>query len=96
MVCVYCEGHVLYCFSLCYVMIMIIYVLLMYVFAVCNMGMTGLHGSPNQLHLVVSVSDNMYLALPRGGINEWHVMIIPVECTSSRMQLSPGAEMSCL
>ncbi|CAE7443247.1 cwf19l1, partial [Symbiodinium microadriaticum] len=44
-----------------------------------------------KLHLVVSVSDNMYLALPRGGCNEWHVLIVPVECTSSRVQLSPAA-----
>jgi hypothetical protein len=39
---------------------------------------------------VVSVSDSMYLALPRGGINDWHALIVPVDCTSSRLQLSPG------
>jgi RNA recognition motif-containing protein len=41
-----------------------------------------------QLHLVVSVSDHMYLALPRGGLSPYHVLVVPIECVPSRIHLS--------
>lgn len=39
----------------------------------------------------MSVAEEAYLALPRGGMHELHVLIVPIQCISSRCQLSVTA-----
>jgi hypothetical protein len=39
-------------------------------------------------HLVVSVADAAYLALPRGGVHPLHALVIPIQCVPSRLHLS--------
>ncbi len=43
-----------------------------------------------QVHLVVSVGEHSYLALPRGGIADTHVLVAPIDCVPSRVHLSAG------
>jgi RNA recognition motif-containing protein len=43
-----------------------------------------------QTHLIISVSDHSYVALPKGGIVDYHVMISPIECVPNRLLLSKG------
>lgn len=40
-------------------------------------------------HLIVSVGDQMYVALPKGGLTADHLLILPIVHTSSSIQLSP-------
>jgi len=50
-------------------------------------------GSPSvKTHLVVSVSDHAYLALPRGGLVDAHVLLSPIDCVPSRTHLSADAK----
>lgn len=42
----------------------------------------------SQAHLVVSVGQHNYLALPRGAINPQHVLVCPIDCVPSRVHLS--------
>lgn len=46
-----------------------------------------LASSSVKVHLIVSIGEGMYLSLPRGGVADWHVLIIPIACVSSRSQL---------
>jgi RNA recognition motif-containing protein len=41
-----------------------------------------------KIHLISSVGEYSYIALPRGGINEMHTLISPIECVNSRIHLS--------
>ena len=43
-------------------------------------------------HLIVSVGEAAYLALPRGGVHEQHVLIIPIACVPSRVHMSALAK----
>ena len=43
-----------------------------------------------QTHLVVSVADFCYVALPRGGLVDAHALVIPIDCVSRRANLSEG------
>ena len=43
-------------------------------------------------HLIMSVADNAYVALPRGAVEPRHALIIPIECVPSRIHLSQGAK----
>lgn len=45
-----------------------------------------------KLHLIASVSDLAYVALPRGGIVDFHCLLIPVDCVPSRIHLSAAAK----
>eukprot|EP01035_Chromulina_nebulosa_P017298 gene17298-22835_t len=45
-----------------------------------------------KFHLIVSVSDHAYLALPRGGMVDNHILIVPIECVPSRIHLSEDEE----
>jgi len=47
-------------------------------------------------HLVASVADGAYLALPRGGVHPMHVQIIPIQCVPSRLHLSAEAKADVL
>ena len=38
-------------------------------------------------HLVVSIGDHAYLALPKGPLNENHVMILPIGCHRCALEL---------
>lgn len=44
------------------------------------------------MHLIVSVGEHAYLALPRGGVTPKHVQICPIECVPSRVHLSAAAK----
>jgi hypothetical protein len=41
-----------------------------------------------KLHLVVSVGDSCYLALPKGSVAEHHILVIPIDCLPNRLHLS--------
>jgi hypothetical protein len=41
-------------------------------------------------HLIVSVSDEAYLAIPRGGMADFHCLIVPIPCVASRKKLRLG------
>eukprot|EP01038_Epipyxis_sp_PR26KG_P007785 gene7785-10575_t len=45
-----------------------------------------------KFHLIVSIGEHAYLTLPRGGINDQHALIVPIECVPSRVQLSSVAK----
>jgi RNA recognition motif-containing protein len=48
-------------------------------------------GSPSvKTHLIVSISDHSYVALPKGGIVDYHLMISPIDCVPNRLMLSKG------
>ena len=49
-----------------------------------------------KLHLIASVSDLAYVALPRGGIVDFHCLLIPVDCVPSRIHLSAAAKQEFL
>lgn len=40
----------------------------------------------------MSVSDDAYLAMPRGGMDPYHLLIVPIACICSRQLLSPSAK----
>jgi hypothetical protein len=42
-------------------------------------------------HLLVSVGQSCYMALPRGGLHPLHVLAIPISCVPSRLHLSKEA-----
>ena len=42
-------------------------------------------------HLIVSISEHCYLALPRGGVHPLHCMVVPIECVPNRTLLSADA-----
>lgn len=46
-----------------------------------------------QVHLIVSVGEHSYLALPRGGVTPKHVQVCPIECVPSRVHLSAAAKL---
>jgi len=39
-------------------------------------------------HLVVSVGDHSYLALPKGGLTSYHVLVLPIACFPSSLDCS--------
>lgn len=43
------------------------------------------------MHLIVSVGEHSYLALPRGAVTPQHALIAPIECVPSRVHLSAAA-----
>ena len=43
-------------------------------------------------HLIASVGDNCYVALPRGGLTPHHALIIPIACVPSRVHMSIAAK----
>lgn len=43
-----------------------------------------------QAHLVLSVADTCYVAIPRGGVTDFHAMISPIDCVPSRLHFSAG------
>lgn len=43
-----------------------------------------------QVHLVVSVAESAYLTLPRGGMADLHVLVVPIECVPNRLMVSTG------
>jgi RNA recognition motif-containing protein len=46
-------------------------------------------GSPDvKQHLVVSIAEHSYVALPKGGVHPFHCMIIPIECIPSQLHMS--------
>lgn len=49
-----------------------------------------LGSSTLKAHLIVSVGEHAYAALPRGGIVAMHVMVSPIECVPNRLHLSQG------
>jgi RNA recognition motif-containing protein len=50
-------------------------------------------GSPTiKTHLIVHVGTGSYITLPRGALHELHALIVPIECVSSRLQLSLEAK----
>jgi len=42
-------------------------------------------------HLIVSVGNHMYLALPKGGLTEDHVLILPIACIANQISLPEEA-----
>jgi diadenosine tetraphosphate (Ap4A) HIT family hydrolase len=42
-------------------------------------------------HLVVSIGDESYLALPKGGVSDTHVLVVPTEHAASLATLPPAA-----
>lgn len=49
----------------------------------------GLSGSEVEKHLVVSVGEHSYLALPKGGLTPDHVLVLPIAHYASLLEL-PG------
>ena len=47
-------------------------------------------------HLIASVGNNCYVALPRGGMHKHHVLIIPIACIPSRIHMSTAAKKDLL
>ena len=45
-----------------------------------------------KVHLVLSVSEHAYVALPRGGLCDAHLLISPIDCVPSRAHLSADAK----
>lgn len=45
-----------------------------------------------KVHLIISVGEGNYLALPRGGIMDKHVLICPIDCVPSRIHLSQSTK----
>ena len=43
-------------------------------------------------HLIASVGESCYIALPRGGMHDYHVLIIPIACIPSRIHMSDAAK----
>ena len=43
-------------------------------------------------HLVVSVGDHAYLALPKGGLNPEHILILPIAHYASLLDLPQEVE----
>jgi Protein similar to CwfJ C-terminus 1 len=43
-------------------------------------------------HLIASVAESAYVAMPRGGMHCHHVLIIPIACVPSRVHMSPAAK----
>lgn len=43
-------------------------------------------------HLVVSIGDHAYLALPKGGLTEDHVLILPITHLASLLELPEEVE----
>ena len=41
---------------------------------------------------MVSIAEDAYVAMPRGGLVDFHVLIVPVECVPNRVRLSKGAK----
>lgn len=48
------------------------------------------------MHLIVSVAEHTYLALPRGGVTPKHIQICPIECVPSRVHLSTLAKIEMI
>ena len=44
-----------------------------------------------ELHLIVSVANDMYLAMAKGGINDDNALIIPIQHTDNMANLSDVA-----
>jgi hypothetical protein len=44
------------------------------------------------VHLIVSVGEHSYLALPRGAVTPQHVLIAPIDCVPSRVHLAAAAK----
>ena len=44
-----------------------------------------------KIHLIVAVGEAVYVSLPRGGVADWHVLLVPIDCVPTRAQLSPLA-----
>ena len=42
--------------------------------------------------MITSVGEHSYVALPRGGVNDFHALIVPIECVPSRIHLSTDAK----
>ena len=53
---------------------------------------SGLSGPDAEKHLVVSVGDHAYLALPKGGLTPDHVLILPIACYASLLELPQEVE----
>lgn len=45
-----------------------------------------------KLHLVVSVGEHSYMALPRGGLVPYHAMLTPIACLPSRLLLDEDTQ----
>ena len=43
-----------------------------------SLGFTGLSSPEVEKHLVVSIGEHAYLALPKGPLNEDHLLILPI------------------
>ena len=48
---------------------------------------SGLSGSEVEKHLVVSVGEHSYLALAKGGLTPEHVLILPIACYASQLDI---------
>lgn len=46
--------------------------------------------------MIVSVAKYNYIALPRGGINDQHCLICPIDCVPNRLHLSSEAKTEML
>lgn len=49
-----------------------------------------------KVHLIASVGECAYVALPRGGIVDYHTMVCPIDCVPSRLHLSTQSKQEVL
>ena len=48
---------------------------------------SGLSGAEVEKHLIVSIGDHSYLALPKGGLTPDHVLVLPIAHHPSLLEL---------
>ena len=47
-------------------------------------------------HLIISIGEHVYVAMPRGALTSEHVLIIPIECHSSRIMFAEATKLEFL
>jgi hypothetical protein len=47
-------------------------------------------------HMIISISEHCYVALARGGIVDFHVLIVPIDCVPNRLHLSTDSKKDLL
>lgn len=54
--------------------------------------LSGLSGAEVEKHLIISIGDHAYLALPKGGLTNDHVLILPIAHHSCLLELPAEVE----
>ena len=68
------------------------YIHILQLFNLKNSAVSGLSGNEIEKHLVVSIGEHSYLALPKGGMTPDHVMILPISHYSSQLDIPEEVE----